>query len=456
MGVNWSIRRFLFLSLMLSVSGAGLVATWSVYLQAYHEVEELFDAQLVQNGRLLAVLLGSDEVRLDPLVLPRVGAGHKYERFVALQRYAADGELLLTSPSMPAEALAPFEPGLSSRHHGGKQWYVYTQRMPDGGWLLVGEEEHVRVELAREVARVMAAPYLLFVPLILLFVWLALRRGLRPLERLTEALAERDDRNLAALPVQSDVAEIRPLVRALNDLLQRLEKALAREQRFTADAAHELRTLLAVLKLHAENARSLADEGERNLSLSRLQAGVDRATRMVTQLLAMARLDPEPGQVARGSLLAAPVCRQVLADLTPLADERGQLLAPDLDEQVRVTLSEEMLTMLVRNLVENALRYGPAQATVALQLTQEPEVVVLTVADEGEGVPADLADRVCERFYRGHHDAPGAGLGLSIVRRIVELAGGSLVFRQRSDAGTAAVEARLPMAGANRLTGIPP
>ena len=245
-----------------------------------------------------------------------------------------------------------------------------------------------------------------------------------------------------------DGRELKPVAEALNHLLGRLEEALAREQRFTADAAHELRTLLAVRKLHSENARRLADPDEANHALEQLDAGVERATRMVNQLLALARLDPEEDVAISGPCVVAPVARQVLADVHPLASERGQHL--ELDEQaagLRVRLREEALEILLRNLVENALRYSPGGGEVRVTIRRDGAGrVELEVRDDGEGVPPELAWRVRERFYRGTREGSGVGLGLAIVERILELAGGAITFEQRDGEHRARVRVTLPAA----------
>lgn len=446
---RFSMRRFLLVSLVGAISGLGLLVTAAVYRQAFHEVEELFDAQLAQNGRLLSLILSTQTGSMDPFVLPHTGAGHKYERYVSVQRFSARGDLLMSTIAMPSEPLAPFEAGLSRRRHGDRIWHVFAQQLPDRGWLLVGEEEHVREELAREIALVMVAPYLLAVPLVLLLVWLALGRGMRPLATLAQIVSRRDDQRLDPIETGIAVEELAPLVTALNELFARVRDAMAREQRFTADAAHELRTLLAVLKLHAENARFLTDPQERQASLDSLQQGVDRATHMVAQLLALARLDPAADSPAGVQVTpVAPVCRQVLADLAPEAERRGQQLGASMDEHCQVALPAAALDILMRNLVNNALAYGPEGGGVDIEVTAAGPMVRLAVSDDGDGISPESAGRVCERFYRGHTDVAGAGLGLSIVSRLVELAGGTLRFSARSAGQRASVVVELPAVGA--------
>lgn len=445
-----SLRRFLFVSIALLVLAMTLVATLATYYQASHEVEELFDAQLVQNARLIALLSSSNDYQIDPAVMHPTGPGHSYERDVAVQRWSESGELLLASDSVPEMPLSAFAGGLSRSRIGDKDWHVFTQRLPDGEWLMVAESGRARADLVQGAALAVIAPFLVTIPLVLVLVTAAIGRGLRPLSALVSAVRARDHSNLHSLNTPAArVRELAPLESALNDLLAQLQDALLREKRFTADAAHELRTLLTVLKLHADNARTLADPAEVQASLEKLQAGVARATRMVAQLLALARIDPLQAGDAQGRTLVLPVLRQSLADLMPLAEARHQQLelcdqvAGDQAAKVTVRLHAEALDILVRNLVENALRYSPQGGAVQVTVKVDAGWVQIVVEDDGDGVPLALAARVTERFFRGHQDGYGAGLGLSIVSRIVQLGGGSLQFLPRSASARARVEANL-------------
>ena len=443
-----SIQRFLFLSVALLILVASVLVSVMTYSQAYHEVDELFDAQLVQNARLIALLSSDEDGEVDPAIMHAGGISHHFEHYVAVQRWSADGNLILASESVPETPLAAFKSGLSTNTIGGGEWHVFTQQLPSGEWLMVAQSGRARSELVEGAALAVISPFLIAIPVVLLLVIVAIRRGLRPLSALMTAVRARDPANLHALDTAaSQVRELAPLEHAINQLLAQLQEALAREQRFTADAAHELRTLLTVLKLHADNARNLKDPREVQVSLTQLQAGVDRATRMVAQLLALARIDPQE----RGALLretpVLPAVREVLADLTPLAETRQQVLQlEEAAQAVSVKLRVEALDILTRNLVENALRYSPSGGSVRVNVRSIGNQVAIEVIDEGEGVGAELAGRVTERFFRGQPDGGGAGLGLSIVSRILQLSGGELSFRARSASHPACVTVLLPRA----------
>lgn len=443
-----SIRRFLLVAIAVVMAGTSVVATVFTYVEAYHEVDELFDAHLAQQGRILALLAESSAGQLDPAIMHPSSPGHFYERYVAIQRWSEEGALLLASASVPEVPLASFAAGLSRTEIKGDRWHVFTQRLSNGDWLMVAEGARAREELVHGAALAVVMPFLVAVPLALLLMTLVIRAGLRPLSSLQRAVRSRDSSNLQPLQTSaSNVAELAPLERAINGLMAQVMAALAREQRFTADAAHELRTLLTVLKLHAHNAANLKNREDVQASLAQLQAGVDRATRMVSQLLSLARLDPQDADALKQKALLLPVVRQVLADLTPMAERRRQNLECEgVEASLSVLLRREALDILLRNLVENALRYSPADTDVSVSATTADDRVKIIVEDEGEGVSAEQAERVLERFYRGRQDGQGAGLGLSIVSRILTLAGGELLFIPRDSTQKARVVVTLPRA----------
>jgi len=441
-----SIRRFLLVSIAVVMAATSIIVSVATYFEAYHEVDELFDAHLAQQGRLLALLEENGAGQLDPAILHPTSPGHYYERYVALQRWSGDGQLLLASASVPETPLAGFTAGLSRTHIGGNRWHVFTQQLSNGDWLMVAEGARAREELVHGAALAVVAPFAIAVPLVLLLMALVIGRGLRPLSALQRAVSARDSSNLKPLQTSArHVAELAPLEHAINGLMAQVMAALAREQRFTADAAHELRTLLTVLKLHAHNAANLKNRDDVQASLAQLQAGVDRATRMVSQLLSLARLDPQDADALKHNTPLLPVVRQVLADLTPLAERRHQRLACEgVEASLAVLLRAEALDILLRNLVENALRYSPADTEVSVIAVRLGDRTQIIVEDDGEGVPADQAERVLERFYRGRHDGQGAGLGLSIVSRILTQADGELVFVPRNGTQKAHVVVTLP------------
>ena len=442
----FSIRRFLLVSLTLILFGAGILMTLLVYRFAWHEVEELFDGQLVQHGRMLASWLEQSDAEAALTVRALPAPGHSYERYVAVQHVSAKGDLLFSTSVTLDEVLGPLVPGVSVQTVGQRHWHVFSQPLSDGSWLMVAEEQHVRDELSGEAMLAIVTPFLLTWPLLIIGLLWALRRGLRPLTELEHALRERNERHLAALEYGSDVVELHLFVTELNRLLARIDEVLERERRFTDDAAHELRTLLSILRLHADNARRLESVAEREHALGQLQAGIDRAARMVTQLLVLARLDA--GVAVDGPpAVVLPVLRQVLADMLAHADAAGQELALESEgvERYQVRLGSELLATLFRNLLDNAIRYSPSGSLIAVTVKGHAGMLELRVEDGGVGMPAQMIGREGERFLRGDHGVSGTGLGLSIVRRIVESCAGEISFEARQAGHPAAVVVRLPV-----------
>lgn len=445
-----SIRaRTLLLSLILLGLSLSLIS-YKSYRDALHEVEELFDARLAQSARLLAGMLGpelSDQARsalqaaLDEATSPQdarltaQAPGHPYESKLGFIVFDAQGRSLLRSAGAPAGDLPqllgqPLQPagdmdllGFHSRRLQDYSWRLFLLRdRQDGFWVLVAEREDVRGELAGKIARRSLQPDLIGLPLLALLVWLAISWGLQPLARMARQLAQRDPDSLAPLPEARLPGELRPLVQALNQLLHQVTELHEREKRFIADAAHELRTPLAVLRIHAQNALASSDAGERDEALRQIGNGVERATRIVAQLLTLARLEPGAGELKPSCFDLRAFVRQELAEITPLALDHDQELTLEADDQANLQLLADApsLGALLQNLVANAIQHTPAGGSIQVRLQAQPSEVQLSVLDSGPGVELALRARLFERFFR-QGSGQGAGLGLSIVARVVEL-----------------------------------
>jgi two-component system sensor histidine kinase QseC len=287
-----------------------------------------------------------------------------------------------------------------------------------------------RNEVAAEIAGQLLKPILFALPALAVLLVIAIGLALAPLRQLARDVAARAPDRLDPLPVETLPTEVAPLVIRLNSLFSGINRARQNERRFTADAAHELRTPLAALKAQAQVALASVDAVERQRALNQILAGCDRATHLVTQLLTLARLDagtPHPLQ----SMALRPIAEEILAMSAGDAIARHcDLVLRDGDAQVRG--DSLLLQVLLRNLIDNALRHSGA-TQIEVSITQDDRRVVLSVSDNGRGIAAEERERVQQPFYRiaatenaGTHDTSGSGLGLSIVRRIAELHGGTL------------------------------
>ncbi|MCX7154837.1 MAG: ATP-binding protein [Rhodocyclales bacterium] len=309
-----------------------------------------------------------------------------------------------------------------------------------------------RNEVAAEIAGQLLKPMLFALPALALLLVIAIGFALGPLRQLARDVAERAPDRLDPLPIEALPTEVAPLVARLNNLFADIMRALENERRFTADAAHELRTPLAALKAQAQVALASVDTAQRQHALNQILAGCDRATHLVAQLLTLARLDAHSADQMQDVALR-PLAEAVLAMSAGEAIEHNcDLLLRDGDAHVRGDTL--LLQVLLRNLVDNAIRHSGG-SQVEVSIAQHGDRVVLSVSDNGRGIEADECDRVRQRFYRSAsavpedtaaHNSSGSGLGLSIVGRIVELHGGTLDITPQATGNGVALLVYLPRA----------
>lgn len=414
-----SLRRRL-LVLVLSAAGAAwaVSAAWT-WFDARHELDELLDGHLAQA----AALLIAQGVDTDDDEAADIAPLHRYAPRVAFQVWH-EGRLALRSAGAPLAPLGPQAAGFQTVTHEGDSWRVFAARGAERDvQVYVAEALDARDAILRGVLRGLLGPALAALPLLALAVAWAVHRGLRPLQALARALEARPPAAVEPLALPSPPAELRPAVDALNGLFGRIGALIERERRFTADAAHELRTPIAAIDAQAQVAQATADPAQRAHALGAVRAGCERAARLVGQLLTLARLEAEapPANAPRCNLAA--VVRRVAAELLPAAEARRQPLEIEGPATLDAALDEALAGVLVRNLLDNALRYSPDGARVTLRLSAEGARWRLAVDDSGPGLDAMARARLGERFFRvGTAEASGTGLGWSIVRRIAEVA----------------------------------
>jgi signal transduction histidine kinase len=316
---------------------------------------------------------------------------------------------------------------------------------------------HEREEVAGEIAGQLLKPMLFALPALAVLLVVAIGFALAPLRQLARDVAARAPNRLDPLPLASLPAEVAPLVARLNTLFADIMRALENERRFTADAAHELRTPLAALKAQAQVALASIDTTERQHALTQILVGCDRATHLVTQLLTLARLDADPPHPMQDVTLR-PLAEEILAMSAGDAIERDcELVLRDGD--AHVLGDAVLLQVLLRNLVDNALRHSGG-TQIEVSITQHDDSAALTVSDNGRGIAADERGHVQQRFYRGAkavagdtamQDSSGSGLGLSIAKRIAELHGGTLTIGAPVSGNGISVLVHLPLSIAARV-----
>jgi two-component system sensor histidine kinase QseC len=435
-GTASSIRTVLLVgtfAALVAVLGAAALVSFDA---SEEEAQELFDARLATSGRVLEALVARQVERATlaaPIVItlpqPLEGAGHDqpnplghyYETKIAFQVRDGAGRLLVRSASAPDTPFAPLAAGFSTQTYDTHQWRVFSLRSGEV-WIQVAERDDARGELSEKLAFAAVTPLIAGIPLLLVLLSLLIRYGLAPLSSLAETIESRQPGSVAPLALARTPAEIAPVLAALNGLLERVREALERERRFTADAAHELRTPLAALKVHAQNAARAASAAEREASLRRMLDGLDRTVHLAEQMLAYSRA-AAPGEPA--ALEPVPLGRLVaeaLDTLQPRVRERGlrieEIRTPP-DAAITVRGDRRKLGSLVTNLLDNAVRHAPTGSVVEVALRDDAGGASLAVTDQGPGIPAELRERVFESYYRIPGSAgPGSGLGLAIVKEI--------------------------------------
>lgn len=404
---------------------AAAVRTW---FEVRDEVDDLLDSHLAQAAALLVVQqageVDDDGPGLDAPTL------HRYAPKVAFQVFH-EGRLVRRSANAPMRPMAEAEHEGKARFRtvtmDGTAWRVFTAYGAEKDVrVLVGEQLDSRRDIALAVLRGTTQPLAMALPLLALVLWGAVYHGVRPLRRLSRLIAERRPQATEALDVPGAPSELRPVVDGLNGLFERITALVAAERRFTADAAHELRTPIAAIRTQAQVALAEADDAARRHALQATLAGCDRATRLVEQLLTLSRV--EAGEApARAALDLSALVRQQVAEMAPKAIDRGQAIELEADAPCTVQGDITLLAVLVRNLVDNALRYSPAGARVQVGVHRLGGRVRLQVQDSGPGLPPEALARLGERFFRVLGTGQtGSGLGWSIVRRIAAVHGAQL------------------------------
>lgn len=421
-----SLRLRLLTGVLAAVALAWIAVAWTGYVQSRHELDELFDAHLAQSASLLIAQLSEEDD--DEIELEHAPGLHRYARNAAFQVWERGERLRLHSRSAPNHRLSQDDEGFSDASVDGVDWRVFSAWTKGRRALVqVGERRDAREAVSREIAAYLLLPLALALPLLGGTLALAIGRALRPLRDLADDIGGRHPERLEPVVAPNAPREVRPVVDRLNALFARISESLERERAFTADAAHELRTPLAAIRAQAQVARQAGGDAERRHALDQVIAGCDRAARLSEQLLTLARLDAGGASRRFAPCDLGQVARDVLGEIAPAAYGRDVSVALEAKGPAPVRGDEGLLRVLLRNLVENAVRYAPRGSAVRVRAEARGAGAWLCVSDEGPGIPPAERARVLDRFYRvlGTSQA-GVGLGLSIAARIAALHGASL------------------------------
>ncbi|MFT4101145.1 MAG: ATP-binding protein [Burkholderiaceae bacterium] len=417
-----SIRRRLLLWISLGLGVALALAAVLIYRQARQEADLLLDHQL----RQLALSLPSHA--FSPMG-PGRSQGIDPDQDIVIQIWDFTGLRLYYSHGaqiLPQRA----ELGFSSLRTPNGWWRIYSAELGDTV-VQVAQPMAGRAALAAGNALRTLLPILLMLPVLGAVLWVSIGRGLAPVRRLAADVQARDAAALQPLSDAGVPSEIQPLTHALNDLLGRLDRAIGAQRAFVADAAHELRTPLAALRLQLGLAERATDEAARRDAFADLARGLDRATRLVQQLLTLARQEPGAFDMPMAELDLRALAAGAVADHAPAAAQRGiDIGIDDVGPPPRIDGNADALAILIGNLVDNAVRYTQPGGRVDLRVDRDDAGRArLTVRDNGAGIPQDQLPRVFDRFHRvPGNEAAGSGLGLAIVRQIALAHGASIVL----------------------------
>ncbi len=455
-----SIRDRLLIGILLALVLILGTAAWWSYEVTKHESEELFSARLATSARVLEALVARsvDHATLThPLViaLPKElehssddkgsALGHPYETKIAFQVWHEDGTLLARSMSASVRPFSPNVPGFSLQTVDGDAYHVFVLHS-GRTWIQVAEKDEVRDELLHDLGVAVMTPLIVGAGLLLILANALVVYGLAPLRQLAASIARREPASLGEVKLDHVPEELIPVVRALNDLLQRVSRAFEHERRFTDAAAHELRTPLAALKIHADNIARAQTEAERRQSMQKLRQGLDRAVNLAAQMLAYSRAQNGHDRSQHVEVRLADLVREAIAATEPVRQGKRQRMRLTCDDAARIAGEPADLERLVANLLDNAARYAPEASTIDVRLAVESPVVVLSVTNAGPAIPLEVRERVFEPYYRiPGSGSEGSGLGLAIVREIAAQHGARVdLAAAKGDEGTI-VTVRFPM-----------
>ena len=430
-----SLRGRLFIILVSATGLIWLCATAWIFLQTRSEVEHVLDTRLQEAARMVSSLALNADVSSSAgsqpgSVLVPEYAG--YERQLSCQIWSLDGRLVARSSGAPDDSLGNQKDGFSDQQVGGETWRVYAiSDSSKGIRVLVGDRLGLRERLVSDLVRGLLWPTIFIIPLLGLLIWTSLGRGLRPLQLMAVDLKYRSVDDMRPIDASQTFPEILPLVNSLNNLFSRLDAARQHERDITAFAAHELRTPLAGLKTQAQVAIATTDPTARESALRHIVVSVDRAARLVRQLLAMARLDAQSEVELKDVVNLGGLLEEITLPDSATGPAKV-VLDPSLNN-ITIVTNRDLLAIALRNLHENAMQHMRTEGTVIWSAAIDNSHAAISVDDEGPGIPENELLLVTNRFFRGQQKSPsGSGLGLAIVQLALEKIGGSLALKNKN------------------------
>ena len=427
MKVTHSLRGRLLWFLLAAITIAALAQASIAYRTALRDADQIFDYHMQQMA--MALRSGAPLSNLEA----RAGIDTDAENSdLLVQVWTPDGVQVFRTVSrarLPQRAVL----GFSNVQANGTTYRIFSVQT-SAQTVQVAQDMAVRRNMAGSLALRTVGPIAVMMPILMLVVWWVVSGSLEPVARVRSQVAARQADDLSPVSEAGLPDEVRPLVHELNLLFGRVKTAFEAQQHFVADAAHELRTPLAALKLQALSLERAGSAEAREVAVARLTAGIERATRLVEQLLVLARQEATAaGGAGAQSVALADIARRTVGDMAGLAKAKGVDLGLQQADEVVVEGQADALNIMLRNLVDNAVKYTPAGGTVDLSVRAGKTVVV---EDSGPGIPVEERERVFDRFYRiAGSEAAGSGLGLAIIKAIAERHGATLTLGQSERLG---------------------
>jgi two-component system, OmpR family, sensor histidine kinase QseC len=453
-----SLKKQLLFFLLTALLSIWSATAYISYQRSRVEVAELFNAELAQSARVVHAFVENllRQKRLtklwDPDKIPELFdmpiLGYKYERKIAFQLRSIKEGVVLRSESAPEFALSLTRNGYSETMLGDQLWHVFSISSENGDYVIhVGQRDDIRQQLTDAIADQEVVGMLAALPILGVLIWLIVNRILRPLDQLRLQLAAREAGHLQPLKTEYLPEELVPLVAQVNTLFSLLEQAFANERNFTSDASHELRTPLAGLMTQLQVAQKTLDADVHNQALQKAQQAVVRMTHMVQQLLTLARVQHQDAQPGKQVMDLREAAITVIGDLEYLAHDKDISIELQSAAGYLVDANPQLLNILLRNLVDNAIKYTPAGGNIRIRIGCSDEQIWLSVEDDGPGVVDEDYERLTQRFYRcveTANKADGSGLGLSIAQRIIRLHNAQISFSKAELGGLKALLQFLP------------
>ena len=460
MKTRYSSRRQILVgilgSMLLILGSVG----WVAKVVSEHETKQVFNARLATSARVLEALvarqletatISSPIVIALPPELEQAGTdhvaefGHPYENKLVFQIWNSEDALLAKSKYAPTDRLGPLVAGFHTQEMNGYLWQIFVLKSGPI-WVLAGERDDVRAGITRDISLGIILPLLVGGLILLVIVNSLAMKSIRAVETLSQIIASRDPTSDAPVTARYMPIEIEPVIKGINALLDKVREAFWREQRFIDSAAHELRTPIAAVQLHLQNAMRADLSSERQASLESALTASRRATKLAEQLLVFSRINAAEASADKETVCLSDICQEVAALMQLLLEERQQHIEFDGQTRAKILADKSQIERLTQNLLENASNHGVAPGAIHLIVRPSSERLELVVENDGEAIPEIEKERIFIPYYRVlRKESSGSGLGLAIVKEIANQHDATLTVEDKTPGQGTRVRVSFPL-----------